>query len=89
MRAAKTKNKKKQQRVTRVDRMNTASLITKPWWRQAVRLQPTGAQCRCYEASASDPNGGRERGCRQESALENIYGRKAVILISTHFLCIV
>lgn len=33
--------------LTHVDRMNTVFLITKPSWRQAVKLKPTGSNCRC------------------------------------------
>lgn len=61
--------------LTHVDRMNTVFLTTKPSWRQAVRLKPTGAYCRCCQPSASTPKA-KEIGCLLASALEgkqNIY----------------
>lgn len=72
--------------LTHVDRMNTVFLITKPSWRQAVRLKPRGAYCRCCKASASTPKA-KEIGCLLASALEgkeNIYGES----IQTEFLII-
>lgn len=65
--------------LTHVDRMNTVFLITKPSWRQAVRLKHTGAYCRCCKPSASTPKA-EKMGCLLAAALEekeNIYGRKA------------
>lgn len=64
--------------LTHVDRMNTVFLITRPSWRQAVRLKPTGAHCRCCKPSASTPRA-KKIGCLLASALEgkeNIYGGK-------------
>lgn len=70
--------------LTHVDRMNTVFLITKPSWRQAVRLKPTGTYCRCCKPSASTPKA-KEMGCLLASALEgkeNIYEKS----IQTEFL---
>lgn len=70
--------------LTHEDRMNTVFLITKPSWRQAVMLKPTGACCRCCKPSASTPNA-KEKGCLLASALEgkeNIYRES----IQTEFL---
>lgn len=72
--------------LTRVDRTNTVFLITKPSLRQAVRLKPTRAYCRCCKPSASTPKS-KEIGCLQASALEgkeNIYE----VSIQTEFLII-
>lgn len=72
--------------LTHVDRMNTIFLITKTSWRQAVRLKPTGAYCRCCKPSASTPQA-KEIGCLLASALEgkeNIYSES----IQTEFLII-
>lgn len=69
-----------------VDRMNTVSLITRPSWRQAVRMKPIGAHCRCCKPSASTPRA-KEIGCLLASALEgkkNIYRES----IQTEFLII-
>lgn len=41
--------------LTDVDRTNTVFLITTALWRQAVRLKPTRASCRCCQPSASTP----------------------------------
>lgn len=48
--------------LTRVDRMKTDCLITKPWWRQAVRLKPTGSSCRCCQRGEAQLKA-NQKGC--------------------------
>lgn len=66
--------------LTRVDRMKTDCLITKPSWRQAVRLKPTGSSGRCCQLREASLKA-KQRGCFRALDGNHLGGNYSTVLV--------